>query len=139
MRMWILLATVGMVAALLAGSLGATRTAPRPPTVQVMRATLDRTAHTIDLRLRICFSAGPRARIAITERRSYRGTVATHRWIPSGEIPTRISPFACRTDWRLNWLLETPLRGPGAYSATIRVRDAYDRWTPPVALTLISP
>jgi hypothetical protein len=107
--------------------------------VQILRATIDRRAHTVDLRLRICFSGGPRAQIAITERRIHHHRVTTHRWVPRAEEPTRISPFACRSGWLLNWLLEPQLRGPGTYSATIRVRDAFGRWTPSVAFSVSSP
>jgi hypothetical protein len=138
MKAWILVAAVGGAAALLAGPLGAEPTAARLPTVGVERAIVNRTAHTVDLRLRICFSAGPRARIAISERRSYHGAMATHRWVPSAERPTRISPFACRVGWRLNWLLDPQLQGPGTYTATVRVRDAYGRWSRPVAFSVTS-
>jgi hypothetical protein len=110
--------------------------AHRVPTVRIERATVDRTTNTVDLRLRVCFSAGPRAHITISERRSYRGTVATHRWVPDAEKPARVSPYACRTGWRLNWLLEPRLQGAGAYRATIRVRDAYGRWSFPAAVSL---
>jgi hypothetical protein len=111
---------------------------PRPPTVKIERATVDRTTHTVELRLRICFSAGPRAQIAISERRTYRANVSSRHWVPSGEKSTRISPFACRRGWRLNWLLQQPLQGPGTYTASVRVRDAYARWTPSVSFSVTS-
>jgi germination protein M len=122
-----------------AGARAAARTAAHPPTVQVVRATVDRASRTVDLQLRICFSAGPRAQVTISERRTYRGTVMTRSWVPSGEIPNRISPFACRAGWRVNWLLAPRLRGPGSYQTTIRVRDAYGRWSEPAGVSLTSP
>ena len=136
----IALISVGAAAAVSGGPVGlATASAPaRLPSVQIVRATVDRGAHTVDLRLRICFSAGPRARIAIAERRTFHGRVATHRWAPRAEEPIQISPFTCRTGWRLNWLLEQRLQGPGTYSATLRVRDAFGRWAPAVAFSLAS-
>jgi hypothetical protein len=111
---------------------------PHLPTVQIMRATLDRNAHTVDLRVRICYSAGRRAQVTIIERRTFHGRHTTHRWAPRGEEPTRVSRFTCRTGWRLNWLLEPRLRGPGTYTATIRVRDGFGRWSPAVAFTVVS-
>lgn len=113
-------------------------TAAPQPSVRIVRATVDRAAHTVDLRLRICFSAGPRAQIEITERRQSRGGAATRRWVPRGEEPAGVSPFACRSGWRLNWLVEPRLRGPGTYGATIRVRDAYGRWSTAVAFSVSS-
>lgn len=105
------------------------------PTLELTSATVDRTAHTVDARLRICFSSGPRAEIAVTERLLRGGeTVASRSWVPQGVEPTAISPFACRSGWRLNWLVVPALRGPGTYTATIRVRDAEGRWTPPVVI-----
>jgi len=113
---------------------------PRPPSLEIGKATVDRVAHTVDLRLRICFSSGPRALIAVSERRTLRGVEkASSHWIPRGVEPTRIYPFSCRTGWRLNWLLEPHLNGPGTYEVTIRVRDAYGRWTPRVAFSVTSP
>jgi hypothetical protein len=135
------LSTALAIVTALAGCLAAGRASAAStdlPTAQIMRATLDRNAHTVDLRVRICFSAGPRAQVAITERRTFHGRHATHRWAPRGEESTRVSAFTCRTGWRLNWLLEPRLRGPGTYSATIRVRDAFGRWSPAVAITVVS-
>jgi len=78
--------------------------------------------------------------LALSEQRTLRGVEkASHDWIPRGVEPTRIYPFACRTGWRVNWLLEPGLRGPGTYEVTIRVRDAYGRWTPRVAFSVTSP
>ena len=115
--------------------------APRPPSLEIVKATVDRSAHTVDLRLRICFSSGPHAVIEVSERRTLGGAVrASKDWVvPRGLRPTRISPFACRTGWRVNWLLKPGLRGPGTYKVAIRVRDAYGRWTPAVALSIASP
>lgn len=80
----------------------------------ILAASVDRQARTIDLRLRICFSSGPRALIAITEQRTVAGRVrATAHWAPRAVEPTRIYPFACRANWRLNWLLTPKLVGPG--------------------------
>jgi hypothetical protein len=136
------LATVLVIVTALAGCPAARQASasalPHLPTVQILRATLDRNVHTVDLRVRICFSAGPRAQVAITEHRTFHGRHATHRWAPRGEDPTRVSPFTCRTGWRLNWLLEPRLRGPGTYTATIRVRDGFGRWSPAVAFTVVS-
>jgi hypothetical protein len=110
------------------------------PNVKVETVTVDRGAQTVDLRLRICFSSGPRALIAVNERRALRGVVkASRSWSPRGVEPARVFPFSCRAGWRLNWLLEPRLRGPGTYQATIRVRDAYGRWTTPIAFSVTSP
>lgn len=95
--------------------------------------------HTVDLRLNLCFSSGPRAQIAILEQRKLGVVKASHRWSPRGVEPRRIAPFACRGNWRLNWLLEPDLRSAGTYTAEIRVRDAYGRWTAPVSISVISP
>ena len=113
----------------------------RPPSLTITRASVDRAAHTIDLRLRICFSSGPLAMIAVNEQRTLHGIErATHSWIvPRGVEPDRIFAYACRTNWRVNWLLEPRLTGPGTYRASIRVRDAYRRWTPSVAVSVTSP
>ena len=112
----------------------------RAPTAELTKATVDRRKHTVDARLRICFSTGPHAMIVVTERRTLRGhVVAGHRWSPQGVKPLRIYPFSCRADWRLNWLLAADLRGRGTYTATIRIRDAYDRWTPPILISSVSP
>jgi hypothetical protein len=101
---------------------------------------VDRTAHTVDLRVRICFSSGPRALLDVQEQRTLRGIVeATSHWRPRGVEPQRITPFACRANWRINWLLKAGLRGPGTYTARIRVRDAYGRWTSPVMVSVVSP
>jgi hypothetical protein len=129
---------VTAVAGCLAAGWASASALARLPSVQIMRATLDRNAHTVDLRVHICFSAGPRAQVAITERRTFHRRRATHRWALRGEEPTRVSPFTCRTGWRLNWLLEPQLRGPGTYRATIRVRDAFGRWSPALAFTVVS-
>ena len=119
---------------------GGFATGPGPlPRIEITKATVDRRAQTVDVLLRICFSAGPRGLIAISERRRLDGVEkARHDWVPQGVRPTRISPFSCRANWRLNWLLERNLRGPGTYTATIRVKDAYGRWTQPVALSVTS-
>jgi hypothetical protein len=125
------------VAILLAGSAAAALT--RPPSLTLSRATVSRTAHTVDVRLRICFSSGPRALFVVREQRTLTGVLkASRHWSPGGVEPSRIFPFACRENWRMNWLLEPGLRGPGTYAASIRVRDAYGRWTPPVAFSVSS-
>jgi immunoglobulin-like protein involved in spore germination/sporulation and spore germination protein len=114
--------------------------AVRAPTAALTNATVDRTAHTVDARLRICFASGPGAAIVVTERRTVHGrVVATRRWTAEGVKPTRTHPFSCRADWRLNWLLAPGLQGEGTYTATIRVRDAYGRWTSPVRIGAVSP
>jgi hypothetical protein len=119
---------------------GAAAAAPPAPTLTISRLTVDRTAHTADVRLRICLSSGPRAALQVREHRSLGGVVqASSRWSPRGVEPTHIFPFACRQNWRLNWLLKPALRGPGTYTATIRVRDAYGRWTLPTTFSLSSP
>jgi hypothetical protein len=126
------------VAVLLTGI--ATATPPPPPNLMISRATVDRTAHTVDLRLRVCFSSGPRALLDIREQRTRHGVIkATSHWQPQGVEPRRITPFACRATWRMNWFLRPGLRGPGTYTARIRVRDAYGRWTLPVAFSVSSP
>lgn len=123
----------GLAAGVLVGLLvtGAAVAAPtRLPTLKIMNVTVDRIARTVDVRLRICFTPGPRALIRISERRTLNGIEkASHRWIPRGVEPARISPYACNNHWRMNWLLAHGLSGPGTYSATIRLRDAYGRWT----------
>jgi hypothetical protein len=130
---------LGIALALAAGVAPAAGTVP-PPRLEIMKAVVDRTAHTVDLRLRICFSSGPRALIAVDERRTVGGVVqAARHWVPQGVEPTQIHPFSCRANWRLNWLLERGLRGPGTYTATIRIRDAYARWTRAVVLSVTSP
>ena len=112
---------------------------PRPPSLQITKATVDRVARTVDLRGRICFSAGPRALISVEERRTVHGVVkASRHWIPSAIKPTRIYPYACTNRWRLNWLLQSGLNGPGTYTVSIRLRDAYGRWTPPVSVSVTS-
>ena len=112
----------------------------RAPTAELTRASVDHRAHTVDARLRICFSSGPRAMIEITEQRTQHGhVVATHRWAPQGVKPVSISPFSCHANWQLNWLLEPSLQGSGTYTAAIRVRDAYGRWTPPVLIRSVAP
>lgn len=112
----------------------------RLPSLAIVKATVDRAAKTVDLRLRICFSSGPRSVIAVSERRILRGVEkASNDWIvPRGVKPTRIYPFSCRTGWRVNWLLKPRLSGPGTYDVTIRVRDAYGRWTPQAAFSVTS-
>jgi len=113
---------------------------PQPPSIRILKATVDRAANTVDVRLRICFSSGPRALIEVSERRTVRGVEkASNHWIPRAVEPTRIYPFSCHAGWRMNWLLKPDLRGPGTYAATIRVRDAYGRWTPRVAFSVTSP
>ena len=113
----------------------------RLPNLKILRATIDRVARTVDLRLRVCFSPGPRAAISVSERRALRGVAeASSSWtVPRAVEPTHIDPFSCRTGWRVNWLLKPRLTGPGTYTATIRVRDAYGRWTPPTAVSVTSP
>jgi hypothetical protein len=124
-------------AILLVGSVAAAT--PPLPSLTITRAAIDRATHTVDLRLRICFSAGPRALLEIREQRALRGAVkATSRWSPHGVEPQRIAPFACRANWRMNWLMKPELRGPGTYNARIRVRDAYGKWTPPSTLRVTS-
>ena len=115
--------------------------APGLPTLSLAKSTVDRAARTVDIRLRICFSAGPRAAISVSERRALHGVqqAASHWIVPRAIEPTRISPYSCRTGWRVNWLLKPRLAGPGTYTAAIRVRDAYGRSTPPVALSVTSP
>ena len=89
--------------------------------------------------MRICFSAGPRSLIRISERRTLNGIEkASHQWIPRGVEPTRISHYACNKHWRMNWLLKRGLSGPGTYSATIRLRDAYGNWTRRASFSLTS-
>jgi hypothetical protein len=113
---------------------------PPLPSLTISRAAVDRTAHTVDLRVRICFSSGPRALLAIHEQRTFHGVLkAKNDWAPSGVEPQRIAPYACRANWRVNWLLKPGLRGPGTYAASIRVRDAYGRWTQPVTFSISSP
>ena len=89
----------------------------------------------------ICLSAGPRARLTVRERRTVGGVVAAaHDWIvPRAIEPAHVSPFACRKGWRVNWLMQPRLTGPGTYTATIRVRDAYGAWSRPVAFSVTSP
>lgn len=128
----------GLLGAVLLPGLAAAGT-PRPPSLQIVKATVDRAAHTVDLRLRICFSAGPRALIAVTERRSLHGVEkASNHWVPRAVEPTRIYPFSCNDHWRVNWLLKPRLSGPGTYTVSLRVRDAYGRWTPGVTLSVTS-
>lgn len=110
------------------------------PSVELTKVTVDHRTHTIDARLRICFSSGPRAMITVTERRTLHGrVVARHQWIPEGVKPIRTYPFTCHADWQLNWLPAPDLRGSGTYTAMIRVTDAYGRTTPPVLITAASP
>jgi len=115
--------------------------ASRAPSLKLERATVDRAVKTVDLRLRICFSTGPRARITVSERRTLRGVEqASHRWIvPRAIKPKHIYPYSCRSGWRVNWLLKPGLVGPGVYTAAVRVRDAYGRWTRSVGLSVTSP
>ena len=119
---------------------GAAVAAPaRPPTLKIMNVSVDRIARTVDVRLRICFSPGPRALIRISERRTLDGIEkASRRWIPRGVEPTRISQYACNNHWRMNWLLGHGLSGPGTYSATIRLRDAYGHWTRSASFSVTS-
>jgi hypothetical protein len=113
----------------------------RLPSLAIVKATVDRAAQTVDLRLRICFSSGPRSLISVSERRDLHGVArASNDWtVPRGVKPMRIYPFACRTGWQVNWLLKPRLSGPGTYKVTIRVRDAYGRWTPQAAVSVTSP
>lgn len=130
-------AAATVVAVVLAASAIA---ATPPPTLTISKAALDRTAHTVDLRLRICFSSGPRALLEVREQRTLRGVVrATSRWSPRGVEPQRIAPYACRANWRMNWLLKPDLRGAGTYVTRIRIRDAYGRWSLPVTFSVSSP
>lgn len=121
-------------------SRAAAATRPRP-SLAIQKAAVDRAARTVDLRLRICFSAGPRAAISVSERRALRGVVrAVNLWtVPRAVEPTHISAFSCRSAWRVNWLLKPRLAGPGSYTVALRVRDAYGRWTAPVAFSVSSP
>ncbi|HSC73993.1 MAG TPA: GerMN domain-containing protein [Gaiellaceae bacterium] len=116
--------------------------ASRPrPSLAIEKAAFDRAARTVDLRLRICFSSGPRAAISVSERRTRRGDVqAVNRWtVPRAKEPTDISAFSCRPAWRVNWLLKPRLAGPRTYTVALRVRDAYGTWTPQVAFSVTSP
>lgn len=115
-------------------------TAPRPPTVKLVRASLDRAHRTVDVRLRVCFSAGPRARIVVHETRTLRGTErAHHEWVvPRAVEPVQVRPFSCVASWRLNWLLEPRLVGAGTYTASIRVRDANRIWARSVGFSVTS-
>lgn len=134
---------LGIGLALAAGVLFGARPAAAatpPPRLEIVKVVVDRAAHTVDLRLRVCFSSGPRALIAVDERRTLHGVVqASRHWVPRGVEPTSIRPLACRSNWRLNWLLEGGLRGSGTYTAAVRIRDAYLRWTPPVVFRVTSP
>jgi hypothetical protein len=133
----------GLAAGVLVGLLAAATAVagtPRLPSLQITKATVDRAARTVDLRLRICFSAGPLALIAVSERRVLHGVEkgSSHWIVPRAVEPTRIYPFSCSNRWRVNWLLKPRLSGPGTYTVTIRLRDAYRRRTPAVAFSVTS-
>jgi hypothetical protein len=142
MRKWILTrrgllaATAAMVVLAAGSAAAATR---QPPSLTIARITVDRSAHTADVRLRICFSSGPRALLQVREQRTVGDVVkASSRWSPRGVEPNRIFPFGCRGNWRVNWLMKPALRGPGTYTADIRVRDGYGRWALPVRFSVSS-
>jgi hypothetical protein len=132
-RMCLALAAFALVAPL---ALPARAAAAQAPTAVISSVAVKHTARassgyagTVEVRLRICLNAGPRAVLLVDETRML-GTVtrASESWRdPLGVDLDRIRPYACFGNYVLSWALKSRFLGPGTYTVRIRVRDGYGR------------
>jgi hypothetical protein len=95
-------------------------------------------AASVDLRVRLCLSVGPRAVITTREERRV-GSVVKARGITIDELGGdlgKIRPYRCSA-YQIGWLPEARfVVGGGTYSARLRVRDGRGRLSAPLAFTV---
>jgi hypothetical protein len=115
----------------------------KAPTLGLTAVSVQRTAAagkypaSVRLRLRWCASIGPRAAIVVREfRRAGATTRARAAWAePLGVDLDRVGPYECVAGYLLAWVVERRLvAGPGAYGASLRIRDGQGRLSKPVSL-----
>ena len=93
----------------------------------------------VAMHTRLCVSLGPAA--AITTRQTRRtGAVTNAQQTLTEPLLAhldRVYPYQCVRDYVISWLVPRRLlNGSGTYTATIRVRDGYGRWTRPIAVAV---
>ena len=140
MKAGVLLAAL-VAAATLAGP---SATQDRRPEIVLKSLAFKRTAvrdgfaASIDLRVRLCLSVGPRAVITTREERRV-GSVVKARGTTVDELGVdlgKIYPFRC-SKYQIGWLVEKRfVVGGGSYSAKLRVRDRHGRVSAPLAFTV---
>ena len=99
----------------------------------------DRLAGTVDLRVRLCVSIGPRAQIIWKESRRTGSTVKAQGTTvdPLGVDLTKISPYACVSNYQISWAVQARFMvGRGTYAVSVRVRDGYGRLSEPASFTV---
>ena len=138
MKHW---AIAGCAVASLAVS-AAAPAASTAPTLTMQSLTIKREkprdgfAGTVSLRVRICLSVGPKAQLVTAEARTAGSAVKAKGTSiePLGVDLTKISAFACTSNYLISWAVRSRfLVGGGTYAATIRLRDGYGRVSAPLA------
>jgi hypothetical protein len=140
MKAGVLLAALAAAATLA----GPSATQDRRPEIVLKSLTFKRTAvrdgfaASIDLRVRMCLSRGPRAVITTREERRV-GSVVKARGTTVDELGVdlgKIYPYRCSM-YQIGWLAEARfVVGGGSYSAKLRVRDGRGRLSAPLAFTV---
>jgi hypothetical protein len=140
MKAGVLLAALAAAATLA----GPSATQDRRPEIVLESLTFKRTAvrdgfaASIDLRVRLCLSRGPRAAITTHEVRRV-GSVVKARGTTIDELGVdlgKIYPYRC-SKYQIGWLVEARfVVGGGTYSARLRVRDGRGRLSAPLAFTV---
>jgi hypothetical protein len=140
MKAGVLLAALAAAAALA----GPAATQDRRPEIVLKSLTFKRTAvrggfaASIDLRVRLCLSRGPRAVMTTREVRRV-GSVVKARGTTIDELGVdlgKIYPYRCSM-YQIGWLAESRfVVGGGTYSARLRVRDGRGRLSAPLAFTV---
>jgi hypothetical protein len=117
----------------------------RRPTLTITSVKVTRTttapgyAGTVDLRVRLCASIGPRA-VLLTRQWRAVGRVkkaSANDIDPLGVDLTKVYPYSCTSDYQMSWIVPTRLLvGGGTYYVSVRVRDGYGRLSAPASFTL---
>ena len=135
-----------LIAALVAAATlaGPSATQDRRPAIDLESVTFKRTAvrggfaASIDLRVRLCLSRGPRAVITTREVRRV-GSVVKARGFTIDELGVdleKIYAYRC-SKYQIGWLVEARfVVGGGTYTARLRVRDGHGRLSAPLAFTV---
>ena len=135
---------LALLTALLLVPAGSTALAATRPSVALSSVTVKRvpakpsSTTVMDVRFRLCVSVGPKALFLVDEVLKVGGvTKAKNHWTdPLGVDLTKPQPFGCASRYQISWVVKPRLaRGPGTYTATIRVRDAHGTVSRPMSFS----
>ncbi len=143
-----LLLTIPIALSLLASSTASSAIRPSP-SIKVTSLSFKKNAalnggargSTMDVRMTLCASIGPKAVFLITQTRKV-GSVVKARFTmpdPLGVDVAGIQPYQCYTNYRQSWWIDSGDKRfvlPGTYIVSLRVKDAYGTLSTPATMSV---